>query len=125
VPNNFLTTAAVRLQEFLPIHLGQIPGDVLSFRRLRRQSEQLNHRLVVVNDPPVLINDQNTIFDRIKKCLEKRSLPRQALNDRLQTVRIKTSDSAENLVEKAGFRGRHLKQVGDSEEGDSKASAFS
>jgi len=56
---------------------------------LRLQSEQLGHRLIEIDDPPLLVHHQHAILNRIEERLQKTSFPGQPLDDRLQAFGVR------------------------------------
>src|ERR1043166_8285599 len=99
--------SAIRINfgDFFPIQLRNEIGDGLSFN-IRFQSEVTSNGLVEVENTTRLIDDEDAVFNRVEKPLEKTPLTGQPLNDGLQSFSIKPANAAQNFIEKTGI-GSH------------------
>ena len=57
---------------------------------------------------PDHIHHQHAVFDDVEERFQQRPLASEPLDHCLQTFGIQPSDAAQNLVEKIGFRRRHM-----------------
>ena len=95
------------MRNVFPIHLRQKIGDRLAFD-IRLQTDEPGDGLVEIDDAALLVHHQHAVFNRVKQGFEKAALPREPLDDGLQTLRIQPTDATKHFVEKTGFGRRHL-----------------
>src|SRR5437879_4578097 len=103
--NDSLAAGLVNLRDLAPLELRDEIRNGLTLH-IGLKPQKTSHRLVEVDDAPFLVHDEHAVFNRVKKSLQERALPGQALDHRLQALRVETGKPDEDLVEKAGFR-RH------------------
>jgi hypothetical protein len=106
VAGDAFTTCVIRPRNLFPIHLGQQSCDELSFNA-GLQTNQSGDGLVEINDVTLFVHDQHAVFNRVEQRFKKTALPRQPLDDSLQTFRVQPPDAAKHLVEKTGFGRWH------------------
>jgi hypothetical protein len=70
------------------------------------QAHQPRDGLIEVKYPPMLIHDQDAIFDGIEQGFEETPFAREAAHDSLETLRIEPPDAAQDFIKETGF-GRH------------------
>src|SRR5438876_11669645 len=92
-------------RDFLPIHLRNKIGDWAALN-IRLQPQITSDGLIEIQDAAGLIKHQDAVFDRVEEPLQEAPLPRQALDDGLQSFGIKPADAAQNFIEKTGI-GSH------------------
>ena len=106
VAGDAFTTGVIRPRNLFPIRLGQQSCDVLSFHA-GLQTDQSGDGLVEINDVTLFVHDQHAVFNRVEERFEEAALPRQPLDDSLQTFRVQPPDAAKHFVEKTGFGRWH------------------
>jgi hypothetical protein len=55
----------------------------------------------------LFVHDQHAVFNRVEQSFKKTTLPREPLDDSLQTFRVQPSDAAKHFVKKTGFGRWH------------------
>ena len=80
---------------------------MLSFRNALLHPQQPGDRLVEVKHAARFIRHQHAVLNGVKQRLKERTLAREPLNHRLQSLLVEPPDAPENLVEKTGFGRSH------------------